>query len=177
MAGVFLTTRHGHIQEIQLYKYRFSKYMLEDKVKKSKLINWLKYVSNYAILSIEKDGFITVEKLLPSQENSQYQYDKILSITPPFENIQLISNIIGLLIKKELSNNYQQYLNDNIFIISEVIISPFKILKCIEFNVEIFPTGDYLIHFLPVTKIIGDQSPITESYLSKLRTHFHTQNH
>ena len=35
MAGVFLTTRHGHIQEIQLYKYRFSKYMLEDKVKKS----------------------------------------------------------------------------------------------------------------------------------------------
>ena len=59
MAGVFLTTRHGHIQEIQLYKYRFSKYMLEDKVKKSKLINWLKYVSNYAILSIEKDGFIT----------------------------------------------------------------------------------------------------------------------
>ena len=28
--------------------------MLEDKVKKSKLINWLKYVSNYAILSIEK---------------------------------------------------------------------------------------------------------------------------
>lgn len=54
MAGVFLTTRHGHIQEIQLYKYRFSKYMLEDKVKKSKLINWLKYVSNYAILSIEK---------------------------------------------------------------------------------------------------------------------------
>lgn len=133
-------------------------------------------VSNYAILSIEKDGFITVEKLLPSQENSQYQYDKILSITPPFENIQLISNIIGLLIKKELSNNYQQYLNDNIFIISEVIISPFKILKCIEFNVEIFPTGDYLIHFLPVTKIIGDQSPITESYLSKLRTHFHTQN-
>lgn len=176
MAGVFLTTRHGHIQEIQLYKYRFSKYMLEDKVKKSKLINWLKYVSNYAILSIEKDGFITVEKLLPSQENSQYQYDKILSITPPFENIQLISNIIGLLIKKELSNNYQQYLNDNIFIISEVIISPFKILKCIEFNVEIFPTGDYLIHFLPVTKIIGDQSPITESYLSKLRTHFHTQN-
>ena len=126
MAGVFLTTRHGHIQEIQLYKYRFSKYMLEDKVKKSKLINWLKYVSNYAILSIEKDGFITVEKLLPSQENSQYQYDKILSITPPFENIQLISNIIGLLIKKELSNNYQQYLNDNIFIISEVIISPSK---------------------------------------------------
>lgn len=83
--------------------------MLEDKVKKSKLINWLKYVSNYAILSIEKDGFITVEKLLPSQENSQYQYDKILSITPPFENIQLISNIIGLLIKKELSNNYQQF--------------------------------------------------------------------
>ena len=35
MAGVFLTTRHGHIQEIQLYKYRFSKYMLEDKVKKA----------------------------------------------------------------------------------------------------------------------------------------------
>lgn len=176
MAGVFLTTRHGHIQEILLYKYRFSNYILEDKVRKSKLINWLKYASNYAILSIEKDGFITAEKLLPSQENNQYQYDKISNITPPFENIQLISNIIGLFIKKGLSNNYQQYLNDNIFIISEIIISPFKILKCIEFNVEIFPTGDYLIHFLPVTKIVGDQSPITETYLSKLRAHFHTQN-
>lgn len=176
MVNVFLTTRTGCVQEIPLYHYRFSDHIITDSNKKNKLTKWLKYGSNFPIYKIDNSSFSTFKQLCPSELNHQYFYEQSTVITAPFENTQLISCIIGNFVKYSLSQKFEQYLHDNIFIVSEIVIHPFKLLKGVEFNIEVFQSGHYLINFLPVTKIISDQSPITDKYLLELRANLKKQS-
>lgn len=172
MANLFLTTRRGKVSEIPLYRYRLADRVLSDEMRRSKFIKWLKYSSEFPIYSIGETYFLTFEKLSPEQLNSQYYFESTTINSAPFDNTQSVSNIISNLLRQSLSQKYTQFQNDNVFVLSEIAIYPFKLLKAVELNVEVFSSGDYLIHLLPVTKIVSSISPITESYLAGLRSKF-----
>lgn len=169
MAETFLTTRHGFIKEIPLYRYDIADSVIADAEKLKRLKSWLRNKSGFPVYAIKDSHFLTYEQLSPKDLNRQYFFCKTTAIELPFENIQLISSLIGSILKDSLTKEFNQFLQQNIFVISEEIIYPFKLLKVIEFNVEVFHTGFYMIHFLPSTKIVSVESPITAEYLDSLK--------
>ena len=167
MPEAFLTTRRGFVESITLNRYDFLEWILENQDQKEKLKIWLERKSGFLLYDIEDTCFFTFTKL-SDESTKQYRISGAKTITAPFKNTQLISSLISTLLKGELSKYYKQFLNQNIFVISTVDLHPFHLLKAIEFNIEVFPTGHYLIHVLPVTKIISSKSPIDNNYISFL---------
>lgn len=169
MPEAFFTTRTGFVDSITLSRYDYLDWIIEDQTKKDKLKYWLEKKSGFSIYAIEDTCFFTFSELVDESTN-QYRINGSKTISAPFKNTQLISNLISTLIKEELSKHYKQHLNQNIFTIETVDLYPFHLLKAIEFNIEVFPTGHYLIHILPLTKIVGSKSPIDKNYINHLKS-------
>ncbi|MDQ1089457.1 hypothetical protein [Siphonobacter sp. SORGH_AS_1065] len=169
MAEAFLTTRRGFVDSITLSRYDYLDWVIEDQTKKDKLKYWLEKKSGFLLYDIEDTCFFTFSKLA-DESTKQYRINGSKTISAPFKNTQLISNLIATLLKEELSKHYKQHLNQNVFTIETVDLYPFHLLKAIEFNIEVFPTGHYLIHILPVSKIIGSKSPVDKPFISLLKT-------
>ena len=169
MPNAFLTTRKGFVDNITLVRYDYLDWVIADQIKKDKLKYWLEKKSGFLLYNIEDTCFFTFTKLL-EESTTQYRINGSKTITAPFSNTQLISNLIAKLLISELSKHYKQYLNQNIFTIETVDLYPFQLLKAIEFNIEVFPTGYYLIHILPVSKIVSSKSSVDKSFISHLKT-------
>lgn len=168
MTEAFLTTRTGFFSDITLTKYDFLDWIIADQNQKDKLRYWLEKKSGFQLYDIEDTCFLTFDKLV-EESTKQYHINGSKTINAPFSNTQLISNLIASLLRKELSIHYKQYLNQNTFIIEIIDLHPFNLLKAIEFNIEVFPTGNYLIHILPVSKIVSSKFPIDKSFLHNLK--------
>lgn len=154
MNEAFLTTRGGTVTSFTLIRYDFSDWVIDNPAHKSKLQAWLKNKSGFLLHSIEDTCFFTFERL-QMEITSQYAVRDEKIINAPFQNTQIISSLIAVLLKRELSKHFKQFFNQNIFTVSALILEPFKLLQSFEFNIEVFSSGSYLIHLLPVTKIIG----------------------
>lgn len=168
MPDAFLTTRRGFVDSITLARYDFLDSLIADQVKINKLKYWLERKSGFPLYDIEDTCFFTLSKL-EDESTRQYRISGSKTITAPFKNTQLISNLIAKLLKSELSKHYQQFLNHNVFEIERVDLHPFHLIKAIEFNVEVFTNGHYLIHVLPTSKIVSSKSPIDKSYIRELK--------
>ncbi len=168
MGEAYLTSRKGFIDSLTIYRYDYPDWILANSEKKEKLNNWIKKHSGFSLYSIEDTCFYTFEKL-SEEQNKQYKIRKSKKISAPYENTQIISNYIGKLIKNELSKYYKQYLNQNIFEIESVDLNPFRLVKAVEFNVELFSSGQFLIHFSPTSKIVSSKQDINKEYISYLK--------
>jgi hypothetical protein len=169
MSEAFLTTRRGFVDSITLARYDYLDWVIADNTKKDKLKNWLEKKSGFLLYDIEDTCFFTFSKLV-NESTQQYRINGSKTISAPFNNTQLISNLIATLLKEQLSKHYKQHLNQNVFTVETVDLHPFNLLKAIEFNIEVFPTGHYLIHILPVSKIVGSKSPVDKTFISHLKT-------
>ena len=169
MSEAFLTTRRGFVDSITLARFDYLDWVISDQTIKDKLKNWLEKKSGFLLYDIEDTCFFTFTKLV-DESTKQYRINGSKTISAPFNNTQHISNLIATLLKKELAQHYKQHLNQNVFIIETVDLYPFLLLKAIEFNIEVFPTGNYLIHILPVSKIVGSKSPVDKTFISYLKT-------
>lgn len=168
MTKAYLTSRRGFIDSITVYRYDYLDWVLADAIKKEKLNIWLKKRSGFLLYSIEDTCFYTLEKL-PERQDKQYRISKSKKISAPYANTQQISNYIGKLIRNELSKSYKQYLNQNVFEIESINLEPFRLAKAVEFNIELFSTGYYLIHFSPTTKIVSSKPAIDKEYIRFLK--------
>ncbi|MCO4293072.1 hypothetical protein NF867_09370 [Solitalea sp. MAHUQ-68] len=169
MFEAFLTTRRGFVDCITLSRYDYLEWIVADQTQKDKLKYWLEKKSGFLLYDIEDTCFYTFSKLV-DESTKQYCINGSKTLSAPFNNTQLISNLIAALLRQQLSKHYKQHLNQNIFIVETVNLYPFHLLKAIEFNIEVFPSGHYLIHILPVSKIVGSISPINKAYISNLKT-------
>ncbi len=169
MNEAFLSTKKGFIDSVTVYRYDYSDWLNSDINQKTKFNNWLKANSNIQLYEIENTCFFTFSKLA-NEFTKQYKIDNSVSICAPYKNTQRISNLIAFHLKRELSKYYNQFLNRNTFIVQTIDLNPFNLLKVVEFNVEVFPSGHYLIHFFPSSKIVSRQSPITKEYFSLLNS-------
>ena len=168
MQEAFLTTRRGFLDSISLYRYDFLDWIIADSNKRDKLKYWLANKSGFLLYCFEDTCFLTFTKL-EDESTKQYCINGSTKISAPFENTQSISNLIANLLKKELKKHYKQHLNQNVFVIETIDLFPFHLLKAIEFNIEVFATGHYLIHIMPVSKIIGSKTPIDKNFISHLK--------
>ncbi|MBK7851309.1 MAG: hypothetical protein IPJ66_09325 [Bacteroidetes bacterium] len=163
----FISSKKGKIKSISIYKYNFTTDLDKQNDQKVKFCKWLKMNPEILLYEIGESYFIT---FLPLTESKtwQYKFCKMESITPPFDNITLISNYLGHLIRNVYNQHFEQYLNHNTYVIDNLNLHPFHLLKCFDFNVEVFNDGDFFIHFLPVSKIVNSKD-ITSEYLINLR--------
>lgn len=157
MADIFfISSKQGKIIETKIYKYVFSKDLSRQEEKKALFCKWL--INNPEIIpyEINKHFFTT---LLPIQEKKNWQYylDSVQKIEPPFLNTQQVSSFLGHYIRKCFNNYNEQFLNENIFAYDLINLPPFHLLKCFQFNVEVFLDGEFFIHFLPVSKITSSK--------------------
>lgn len=120
------------------------------------------------VYEVGETGFTTLSQITENH-NSQFYFVEQKGLKPPFHNTQLISAYIAALVRGELSKHYSQYLNKNVFVVEQEELAPFQLLKSVEFNVELFTSGTYLIHALPVTKIISLEVPVDIAYINYLK--------
>lgn len=167
MEEAFLTTKRGFIANFTLIRYDFSDWVINNQSHKTKLVAWLKNKSGFLMHSIEDTCFFTFERL-KVENTSQYKVRDEKIINAPFHNTQLISSFIAILLRRELSRHYRQFYNQNIFIVSTLNLEPFQLLQAFEFNIEVFSTGSFLIHLLPITKIVSSR-PADLNYIKFLK--------
>ncbi|KDN55853.1 argonaute/piwi family protein [Flavobacterium seoulense] len=167
MTEAFLTTRRGFVQKLTLTRYDYLNWIIESEAQKAKLKNWLKNKSGFLTHEIEDTCFFTFERLL-EESTKQYRASGEKTLSAPFKNTQLISNLIGTILKKELSKKYKQFFSQNIFIVSTIDLYPFNLLKAFEFNIEVFDSGHFLIHVNPVSKIVSSKV-VDKEYLDYLK--------
>jgi hypothetical protein len=167
MSQIHLSTRKGKIKSLVLYDYRFENHLLKVPFK---LENHKKWVSRQS--EIEEFDFTPNGVRLVREVNDPGKFLLVFKsnefIEPPFPNTSLVSGIIAGLLSNHFSKSYKQFENKNIFIVESNGHSPFLLLKCFEFNVEVFENGEFYIHFLPVSKIVSEVNPITTDYFKEL---------
>lgn len=159
----FITSKYGKINELKVYRYKFNE-RIEPNAK-IKLSNWLKYTDNIDILEINNNYFKSFSIL---EKSKQYKFEGLKNITPPFENIAEISSYLSKDILKSLTKEYSQHNFRNMVIVDNHTNSDFLFLKCVKFNVQVFKTGRFYIHFFPATKIVNGPK-LTKSYLSHIK--------
>src|SRR5574344_2605021 len=136
----FITSKVGQIDRITIYSYLWSENLLNQPKLFNKLKIWLTKTEDNSLFELTDLGFKTLN---PLKESScwQYSFKESLEMVPPFYNIQKISYYVSLLIRSELSNYYTRFNRENTYITDSIIIDPFILHKCIDFNVEIFENG------------------------------------
>lgn len=171
----FISSRQGRIKSISIHKYNFSTDLDKQKDQKNKFCNWLRRNPDILLYDLKESCFFTY---LPMDEKKtwQYNFDSIDSIEPPFDNTSLISNYLGQLLRNLYNRHFEQYLNQNTFVIDNLELSPFHLLKCFQYNIEVFPDGEFYIHFLPVSKIVSS-TDITNTYLLNLKNGNENNSH
>lgn len=177
----FITSKKGKINCIPIYKYEFTSELNNQKSQKEKFCNWLKQNPKILLHDLNETHFSTYLQLKETWKLDfiklklgiidkpwQYKFIKKNEIKPPFKNTPLVSTYLSQLLKNLFNKHFKQYLNHNTFILQNLDLSPFHLLKCFQFNIEVFEDGEFLIHFLPVSKIVSSTN-LTNTYLQKLR--------
>lgn len=159
----FITSKYGRIRELKVYHYNFND-SLEDEAK-TKLFKWLKFNDGVSLYEIGNKYFKTFTVL---ETSKQYKLEGFKVLKPSFENIQEISSYISKDILKSLTQSYQQHNFKNMVIVDNLCYSDFLFLKCIKFNVQLFKSGRFYIHFFPTTKIISGKS-LDKEYLRNIK--------
>jgi len=166
----FITSKKGNIERISVFRYCFSQKLKRNDEQFQKFSNWLNRNPDIYLFEIDSEGFFT---FFPLREEMTWQYKltKRKEISAPFFNTQQISAYLGKLIRGVFSENYEQFLNQNIFVTDCISFVPFNVKKCIEFNIEFFEDGSFFVHFHPVSKITGYQS-VSLNYIRELKRNF-----
>jgi len=173
----YLSTKRGKVNSITIYSYDFTPYFLKLELsKRENYLYWLINRSGFLFYNIDESGFQAFEPLKKSCD-SQYQINSSKTISSPYKNTQQISQYISFLLKQGLKNHYTQFLNENIFVVETHSFNPFNLLKSIEFNVEVFSTGDFFIHVVPISKIVSDINPINREYVERLKIKNQNNSH
>jgi hypothetical protein len=166
----FITSRWGRPTHFGVSEYFFTPELNQQEEQKAKFCNWLKKNPDIHLYQLTENSFSTFNKLNTKKGEWQYNTNPTFqSITSPFENTSLVSTYLGKLLRDLYSQQYEQFLNKNIFVVHKLERGLFQLLKCVEFNVEVFPNGEFLIHLIPSSKIIGS-APVSEGYLRSLIT-------
>lgn len=173
MNEYFISSRQGQIKNISIHKYNFSPEINEQEAQKRKFCGWLKHRTHF--YELKESCFFTFSPM-DEQKNWQYDFDSINSIEPPFNDTTIISKYLGKLLRNIYKSNYDQYLNKNIFVIEKLEFSPFRLLKCFEYNIEVFEDGEFYIHFSPTSKNVN-LIDITDTYLHKLKNDHENNSH
>lgn len=171
----FISSRQGRIKSISIHKYNFSPDLNKQKIQKEKFTNWLRRNPDILLCDLKESCFFTY---LPLDEKKKWQYDfdNINSIKPLFDNTPRISNYLGQLLRNCYKQHYQQYLNRHTFFNDTIELAPFQLLKCFQYNIEVFSDGEFYIHFLPVSKIVSS-TDITNTYLLDLKNDNESNSH
>jgi hypothetical protein len=151
--GHFLTSRYGRFNRIKLYYYKFSKRLTENQQVRNTFLNWLKSNLEVVLLRVESNYFVTFNEL---PVNAQYELSGNADLVFPFENTQLLSSYLSLLIRKHYSASFFQYLNKNIYAFTKTEFHPFSMLKCFSFDVEMFSDGRFFVHYQIQSKIVSN---------------------
>lgn len=159
------------LSQISIHKYAFSEDYKSNSEKRDKFISWLEHQCLY---EVTEDSF-TLLQPLQAKSNPQYKHLQSIYITPPYTNTTKISSYLGHLLRANLSNFYKQFLNYNTFVVEGLVFSFFKVLKAFEFSIEVFNDGEFLIHFLPVSKIVSN-TKLTPTYLESLKSALFNSN-
>ncbi|MFN8117107.1 MAG: Piwi domain-containing protein [Bacteroidia bacterium] len=163
---IILTSKKGFIEELSLYKYEFVQSLISNNERFNKLTYWLTKNDKLQIYSIDSSCFYSFTEV--REQPDSFKFVSKQNLKAPFNTPQ-ISNYISFLLRTLLSKKYSQFLNKNIFIIDTVPLELFHLHKCIEFNVEAFDTGDFFIHFSPLSKIVSSKIINEPSYFSGLK--------
>src|SRR5690606_8745653 len=155
MTYEFITSRKGQINQINLSRYDITERYQKDHQGRSKFLTWLDKKSGVNLYSIDDKCFLTFDKM-PDISGPQYRHKSSVTMAAPFSNTEKISNYLGILVRKKFEENYERFLNTNIFKVSELILSPFKLKKCFTFDLEVFDDGCFFINLLPTTKIVSE---------------------
>ncbi len=150
--GHLVTSRFGKLDSVTVYRYNFTDRTKNNPLAKSSLLKWLTSNRGILLLKLEKDYFLTFNKL---ESNVQYVAHDEKHLEFPFYNTQLLSLYLATLIKSYYRSRFVQYLDKNIFITTRKELPPFTVLQCFSFDVEMFVDGRFYIHYQPVSKIVG----------------------
>lgn len=165
----YLSSRHGFIQEIQLYEYQINRnHFGRDNRKIKDFVHDIIRKQELSYYYVDGCSFLLFQELR-NKTSKEYSFEKLTIASPPFKNTQVISEYIGTILRNNFSSYLKQYLNSNIFSVDEQIIDFVSVKNCFEFNVEVFENGEYFIHLLPTSKITSSISPISFEYLTKLK--------
>lgn len=170
----FITTRIGRVDAIQLYKYKIHYLCKKDKTQYAKLMEWLTRDFSIDVYQLNKNSFYLFEKSLQNSIN-QFYFDKSQVVSPPYENTQQISYYLGKVVRNALSQNYKRFFNKNIFIIESKPLGDFELHKCVQFNIQVFANGQFMIHWLPVSQITSS-SEVTPKYIHDLKSNLPKTN-
>lgn len=166
----FITSKKGRIERLALYKYKLTDDVINQTEQCQKFKNWLTKSDDVKLYELNEKGFTTF-KPMKEESSWQYNFESSIEIFSPFENTQKISTYISFLVREALEKKYPRFLNENVHVTDTIDISPFFLKKAIEFNVELFNTGELFIHFLPTTKITSPDN-ITFNYIQNLKNGF-----
>lgn len=155
MTYEFITSRKGQINQINLSRYDITERYQKDHQGRLKFLTWLDKKSGVNLYSIDDKCFLTFDTM-PNISGPQYRHKSSVTMVAPFSNTEKISNYLGKLVRKKFEENYERFLNTNIFKVSELILSPFKLKKCFSFDLEVFNDGCFFINLLPTTKIVSE---------------------
>lgn len=187
----FITSKKGKVNCIPIYKYEFTPELNNQKTQKERFCNWLKRNPEILLYDLSETHFSTYLKLKENENWKfdftkknfglkdkpwQYKFIKKNEIKPPFKNTPLVSTYLSQLLKSLFNKHFEQYLNNNTFVLDNLDLTPFHLLKCFQFNIEVFEDGEFYIHFLPVSKIVSATN-ITNTYLQKLRSSNENNSH
>ena len=159
----FLSSRYGKVESISIYRYDFNEQLLNEE--KRRLIRWLERSNSVQLYDIKENYFLVFEAL---KESMQYQFRWSKYMSAPFRNTQEISTYLGRCVLKVLASVFKQYHNTNSVVVDNIHLDQFALLKCIKFDVELFSSGRFYIHFFPGSKIISGQK-VTKEYIDELR--------
>ncbi|MBC8319546.1 MAG: hypothetical protein H8E34_02365 [Bacteroidetes bacterium] len=166
----FITSKKGQIEKLALYKYKLTEDVINQTEQCQKFKKWLTKSDDIKLYELNEKDFKTFQ---PMKEETtwQYNFESSIEIFTPFSNTQQISAYISFIINEALEKKYPKFLKENAHVTDIVDLSPFVLKKAIEFNVELFSSGELFIHFLPTTKITSSDN-ITFSYIQNLKNGF-----
>ena len=159
----FISSKYGKISELKIYKYNLNKNLEHEA--RQKLYTWLRLNDEINLFELGKNFF----KTFSSMENSnQYIFCDCKILKAPFSNVPEISNYLAKDILKSVVGQYDQHNFKNLLIVDNQCCNNFIFLKCVRFNVQLFSSGRFYIHFSPSSKIISGVT-INSKYLRKLK--------
>src|SRR5690606_2022995 len=166
MTKAYLTSKKGKITEISIYKYAFINQVRYSPFTKKRYLTRLKQKLGDVLFDINEKTFCSLKPISTPSMHTRLIYEKSIKI--PILNTQEASFLISKLIGIELNKHFKSF-NKNVFVVNTFNCGPFNLLKAIEFNVEVFPDGEYLVHLLPISKITSSSS-LSIDYLNRLRS-------
>lgn len=159
----FITSRYGILKEVNYYEYAFSKRLMKDEKKKENLIFYLTKSKKNLVKSISPKGFFTLS--LMDGQNMQYSFVRKIKLDLSLNTIPLVSEWLNRNIKNQFSAFYKQFRNESCFVQEEIKIGIFKLLKCFNYNIELFEDGRFMIHFFPSSRIVIEESLSVELFM------------